>query len=373
MVSKKTYKLGILSTHPIQYFVPWYRELSAHKDIDLTVFFCHKQTSEGQAKAGYGVSFEWDIPMLEGYNYQFLDNISKNADVFTFFGCDTPNIKQLISKGDFDAFIVEGWFNKSFWQAIFACWKSKTPIMVRGDSNLISHGGSFLKRMIKHPIYNWFIPKFNSYLVVGKYAKEYYLHYGANEKHMFFTPHSVDNDFFTLNRETLLGERNDLRRRWDIPDDAVVFVLVGRLIPRKLPQDFIAAVEMASKANPKIWGLIVGDGTLKKGLQEKSEKNNIQVKFTGFMNQGELPKAYAISDCLVNTSLSESWGLTINEAMASKLPILVSDTTGCMPDLLSAGETGYQFKCGDIKDLSEKMLTMASSKEKMSIMGKNSL
>ncbi|GJM15339.1 MAG: glycosyl transferase family 1 [Thermodesulfobacteriota bacterium] len=371
MSSRKRYKVGILSTHPIQYYVPWYRQLAKNPEVDLTVYFSHSQTSEDHGKAGYGISFDWDIPMLEGYRYIFLKNMSANPNVFNFFGCDTPEIKDIIKNGNFDAFIVEGWHKKGLWQAIFACWKTKTPLLVRGDSNLVSHGGGTIKRLVKYPIYNWFIPKFSAYLVVGKYAKEYYLHYGGKEEKMFFTPHCVDNEFFSNGHDSLLPNRGELRKKWNIPEDAVVFVLVGRLIPRKRPDDFISAIQKASKANPKIWGLIVGDGPIKSDIQNKSEREEIQIKFTGFLNQGELPMAYTVSDCLVNTSFSESWGLTINEAMASSLPALVSNTVGCAPDLVHPEETGHIFQCGNIDELSDVMISLASNTENLSRMGKN--
>ena len=94
-------KLAIVSTHPIQYFSPWFRflaegrkeygisdmgygKLEAKKDEEKTisdiqypishpaggfefeVFYAHKQTAKGQAEAGFGVEFEWDIPLLDG-------------------------------------------------------------------------------------------------------------------------------------------------------------------------------------------------------------------------------------------------------------------------------------------------------------------
>ena len=73
-------KLAIVSTHPIQYFSPWFRHLaeqgeSLSKSLSLSKaqassfsfegFYAHKQTAKGQAEAGFGVEFEWDIPLLE--------------------------------------------------------------------------------------------------------------------------------------------------------------------------------------------------------------------------------------------------------------------------------------------------------------------
>ena len=68
-------RLGVLATHPIQYHAPLYRSLA--RELDLQVYFAHQQSAEGQAKAGFGVAFEWDVPLLDGYEYQFLENRAK--------------------------------------------------------------------------------------------------------------------------------------------------------------------------------------------------------------------------------------------------------------------------------------------------------
>ena len=372
MGQSKKYYLGILTTHPIQYYVPWYKALAEHPEINLRVFYCHRQTPEGQAQAGFGVPFDWDIPLLEGYDYQFLKNKAHNPNVFTFSGCDTPEIKEIIRQNSFDAFIIHGWYVKSFWQAMRTCWQTKTPIMVRGDSQL-STKRSLLKRLLKYPFYRWFIPRFDAYLVVGKRAREYYLHYGAEEKKMFFVPHAVDNKFFVSHCLSLEPNRESLRKQWGIPEDSIVFLFAGKLIPKKRPHDFLKALEVTRVNSSQIFGLIVGDGPLCSELETYSRKANLPVKFTGFLNQNEMPKAYTVSNALILPSDGgETWGLVVNEAMACGLPAIVSDQVGCVPDLIRPGETGEIFPCGDVERLAEKLTVLSPNRENLEVMGRNS-
>lgn len=369
-MNNKKYKLGILATHPIQYYVPWYQALAKHPEIELGVFYCHRQTPEGQAGAGFGVPFDWDIPLLDGYEYQFLKNKAYHPNVYTFFGCDTPEIADIICKNKFDVFIVHGWYVKSFWQAMIACWQTHTPILIRSDSQLLTHR-SLIKRSLKYLLYRWFIPKFDAYLVVGKRAKEYYLHYGADEKKMFFAPHCVDNDFFVSTRLSLESQRDELRKEWGIPKDSFAFLFIGKLIPKKRPYDFLKALEIAYKDFPKIFGLIVGDGPLHSKLEIFSKRENLPVRFTGFLNQTQIPKAYTVSDVLVLPSDErETWGLVVNEAFASGIPAIVSDRVGCTPDLILPGETGEIFPCGDIEKLAEIFKIFASKQERLKEMGR---
>lgn len=341
-------RVGILSTHPIQYYTPWYRALA--EQVDLRVLYCHQQSPTEQAQAGFGVPFTWDIPLLEGYSSEFLPNQARHPNVNSFGGCDTPEIARRIRAKHFDAFIVHGWYVKSYWQAIIACWQSGTPLLVRGDSHLATPR-SRLKRQVKDGVYRAFLSRFDGYLAVGQMTREYYLHYGADPRKIFFAPHAVDNDFFARRADSLRPMRAALRAQWGLPDDALVFAAVGKLIPRKRPWDILRAIEAAAPDTPRLWGLMVGDGPQRAELEAAARAHPLPIAFTGFLNQTELPQAYAASDCLLLASDDDTWGLVINEGMASGLPALVSNLVGCAPDLVLPEQTGQQFPCGSVPAL----------------------
>ena len=101
-------RLAVVASHPIQYQAPWFRALA--KVAELEVFFCHEQDASGQAEAGFGVRFDWDVPLLDGYRYHLLKNVSPRPGVSSFGGCDTPEIaERLSSRGapNFDACIID--------------------------------------------------------------------------------------------------------------------------------------------------------------------------------------------------------------------------------------------------------------------------
>ena len=359
----------MLSTHPIQYYVPWYRALA--KVLDLQVFFCDRQTAQGQAAAGFGIEFEWDIPLLEGYEHQFLENVSKSPDVSTFNGCDTPAIKSLIKQRKFDAFVVQGWYVKSFWQAIWACFSSHTPLLVRGDSQL-STPRNPIWRLVKYPIFRSFIPRFDGYLIVGERSRQYYIHYGGRADRMFFAPHAVDNDFFSEHAKELTDNQAVFRKAWGIPGDSTVFLFAGKLIQKKRPMDFVRAIRIAAARNNKIFGLIAGDGPLRPEIEKMVAEEKLPIAFTGFLNQSEMPKGYAVCDAIVLPSDGgETWGLVINEAMASGLPGIVSDKVGCGPDLIIPGVTGDVFPCGDFELLADIMVRWSAESNHIRQLGKN--
>lgn len=365
------YRVGILSTHPVQYYAPLYKALARHPEIDLEVFYCHRQTPKGQALAGFGVEFDWDVPLLEGYKNRFLKNAARNPGVNKFFGCDTPEIGNIIGDNRFDAFIIDGWYVKSHWQAAEACRRSNTPLLVRGDSYLLSDS-LFMKRAVKYGIYHIFMKNFKACLAPGKMAREYFLYYGADKDKIYFVPHAVDNEFFSSRCSVLMREREALRRTWAIPKDAIVFLFAGKLIPKKRPLDFIEALGAAHDANPEIFGLVTGDGPLKAPMENAAQEKKTAVTFTGFLNQSDMPKAYAVSDCLVLPSdVGETWGLVVNEAFACGLPAIVSDRVGCAPDLVMPGETGEVYRCADKGRLSDIIADLSLDRARLKKMGES--
>src|ERR1700730_7118336 len=107
-------RLAVVSSHPIQYYAPIFRELD--RRIDLEVFYAHRATPVDQAKAGFLTAFEWDVDLFSGYRSHFLTNVAKTPTTANFFGCDTPEISRCLRAGKFDAVLVLGWYLKSFLQ-----------------------------------------------------------------------------------------------------------------------------------------------------------------------------------------------------------------------------------------------------------------
>lgn len=352
-------KLAIVTTHPIQYHAAWFQAMASRPELNLHVFFCHRATPSEQAAAGFGVEFEWDTPLLSGYQYSFLKNVAKTPTVARFAGLDTPEIKSIIGRAGYDAVLVNGWHYKAAWQAIRACWRTKTPVMVRGDSHLYTKR-PLLKRIIKRMTHRHFIPKFDACLAVGTWSREYYLHYGARPERIFLSPHAVDNDWFERESAASRAQRAENRTRWDLENNSSVFLFVGKFIEKKRPRDFVEAIALANRNGTHVSGLMIGDGPLRSQCEELVNRNDIPVRFAGFLNQTQLPTAYATADCLVLPSDGgETWGLVVNEAMASGLPAIVSDQVGCGPDLIDAGLTGDIFPMGDTQSLAAAMMAWA--------------
>jgi glycosyltransferase involved in cell wall biosynthesis len=362
-------RLAVISTHPIQYHAGWFRALAAYPGLDIHVYYCHQATPREQARAGFGVEFDWDVPLLEGYKYTFLKNVAASPGSGRFGGFDTPEIKEIIRRREYDSVLVNGWHYKSAWQAILTCWKSKVKVLVRGDSHLHTPRG-IAKRAVKSFTYRRFIPRFDACLAVGQWSREYFLHYGARPESIFLVPHAIDSRRFQTEAECLEPKRAQLRNEKDLGENAIIFMFSGKFITKKRPMDFVHAIGRAMRRNSRIQGLMVGDGPLRASCEDLVRELNAPIRFTGFLNQSQITKAYLASDALVLPSDGgETWGLVVNEAMACARPCIVSDRVGCGPDLVIPRQTGDVFPLGDIDALANSMLELAQDPERMISMG----
>jgi hypothetical protein len=127
-------KAVFVTSHPIQYQVPVFRQLAEMPHLDFEVLFATVPDVKEQGE-GFGVGVTWDIPLLDAYRYHILENVSARPSVTEFNGCDTPGIYQLFKESVPDIVIVNGWVVKTCLQALWACKRLRIPCLVRGEAN----------------------------------------------------------------------------------------------------------------------------------------------------------------------------------------------------------------------------------------------
>lgn len=391
-------RLGILTSHPVQYHAPWFRALARVASVE--VFYAHRQTAEEQGRAGFGVAFDWDVDLLSGYAHRFLRNVARRPGVNHYNGCDTPEIAEIIGaraaeregtpagagaddpavagRGTgggrrFDAFLTMGWYLKAYWQGARVCRRAGIPVLVRCDSQLQTPR-PLLKRLVMEVWQRRRLREFNGFLSVGVRNREYLEHFGVPPERIFFVPHFVDTDWFAAKAAAARARRAEIRAGWGAGERHRVILFVGKFIRQKRPEDLLRAVKRmrdhgqnhgegpVGPARSQVGDLVVvyvGSGELEGELRRFAAREKLRAHFAGFKNQSELPGCYAAADVLVLPSESETWGLVVNEAMACGIPAIVSDAVGCAPDLIEEGRTGFTFPVGDVAALAERLRTLA--------------
>jgi glycosyltransferase involved in cell wall biosynthesis len=355
-------KLGILVSHPIQYFVPVYRELAKTAGVDLRVLFRTRVGVDDYFDEGFGQIVKWDIPLLSGYHYDFLSSKTRIQGV-------EWGIIGALFRNRLDVLVVHGYNNVTNLLAILIGKMLGTKILMRGDTRLQArHEYTGWKSLFKRAIFKLC----NGFLAIGELNRAYYAHFGAPAKRLFFAPFCVSTEQFALSPETRIRERTCVRTALQVPADAGLVLFAGKLIKLKRADDLIRAFALLADDFPTIVLVIAGSGEERLDLERLAADLRLErIRFVGFQNQSQLPALYAAADLFVLPSDNESWGLVINEVMAAGLPVIVSSEVGSAPDLVSGKGTGIIFQCGDIEALSQSMRSILSSPDLRASMGAN--
>lgn len=346
-------RLAVVTSHPIQYYAPLFRLLSKETEIELKVFYTWSQTEQGvKYDRDFGKMIEWDIPLLEGYTYEFVNNSAKDPGVHHFNGIVNPDLNKSILSWNPDFLLVIGWNFRSHLSSM-RFFKGRIPVLFRGDSTLLDEKRG-IKKLFRRIFLRWVYRHVDYALYVGKNNKEYFLIHGLDENQLCWVPHAIDNERFT-GPNGFDQDAEDWRKALGILDTDLVVLFAGKLEPKKDPDFMLRLAENILDRNLKI--IIVGNGNLETELKAKASADS-RIIFLDFQNQQKMPVVYRLCNIFVLPSIGpgETWGLSVNEAMACKIPVVVSNMCGCAPDLVEENITGWFFEPGKNGDMKIKGL-----------------
>jgi glycosyltransferase involved in cell wall biosynthesis len=203
-------------------------------------------------------------------------------------------------------------------------------------------------------------------IAVGANNSDYYRWCGLPTNRIEFAPHSVDVRRFAAADEQQTARAAQLRRQLGIDPNALVFLFAGKLQKKKSPDLLVEAfVRLARErgADALLHLVIVGNGELETALKERAAATS-QIHFLPFQNQSAMPAVYRLGDVFVLPSggPGETWGLALNEAMASGRPIIASSRVGGARDLVDPGKTGWVFDAGQRDGLVAVMAAAADAR-----------
>jgi glycosyltransferase involved in cell wall biosynthesis len=362
------YRLLVLTSHPIQYQAPMHRALAASGKIDLTVLFCSQFGLKAYHDEGFDREVQWDIPLLEGYTSFFLKNWSWEPGLSGFWGLLNPGVIGCIAHSRWDALLVHGWGRATNLIAMLTAIATRTPLLVRGETNLLnplSNTKMLFKKSFLKPLF----AVTAGFLSIGKHNTEFYRSYGVPENKIHLTPYAVDNQYWLSQADALLLHKSELKESLGFDCKSPIMLFSGKLVPVKRPMDLLRAFEAIPESLNA--GLVfLGDGELRGELEcyarERSLKN---VRFVGFKNQTEMAPYYSMADVFVLPSSFEPWGLVVNEALCFGLPVITSDKVGATGDLVQEGVNGFVYPAGDIVALADRLQDLLANADRRSAMG----
>lgn len=369
-------RLAYLVTHPIQYQAPLLRRIAAEPDIHLKVFFASDRSTRTFFDPAFKRSVQWDVPLLDGYDYEFLPGVG-SKDQVSFWRPMNYGLASRLKAGRFDALWVHGYMRWHHWIAMLAAKRLGMKVLVRDEATLLSSMRSALKRSLKKAFFACLRRIADHFLAIGSLNASYYRQHDVPDAHIFMMPYAVDNAFFQTRAGECVSQREVLRASLGLERDRPIILYAGKLSARKRPADLLEAYIRLSPnghSEPRPYLLYVGDGELKAELETKATATGWRsIRFIGFKNQSEIPAFFELCDVFVMSSMIEPWGLVVNEAMNAGKAIIASDRVGCAPDLVRDGENGVIFKAGNIADLARALRDILAEPQRCAEMGRRSL
>ena len=325
-------------THPIQYQVPVFRVLATVPEVDLEVVYLRHAGGEPKFDKEFGHSFEWDIPLRDGYRWSFC--CSQQVSLLGLW-TDVKALRRLLKDSGAEVVVISGWGQKRYLEVVAAVRLLGMPNVFLSESTLEDHPRSSLRRLGKRLFFRFLTAKRDHALASGIRSRNYLISAAG------FSPSCVHPYPYCANTEITDSAwnhydelRSSSRMRLGIPNGRLVYLFVGKLIRKKNPVGLIRAFLMADLDADLI---LVGSGELAAAVH-KAAKADTRIHIVGFVNQTDLCRYYAASDVVVLPSIaSETWGVVINEAMAMGCAAVVSDRVGCVDDLIRGKDTGLVF------------------------------
>jgi len=297
-----------------------------------------------------GTDEAWDVDLLSGTYSTVLSNPLRGKSVSPLRQFN-PAVPSIVLRERFDVVFLCGYASPSNWLAMLAARSSGARIIYQSDTSILDERRKH-RRWPHRALRKLFLQQVDTFLPIGDKNRDAYLAFGMDPKRMVWCPYPVDSRRFerAQNDPALCQSLSSLRARYGIPEDAYVVAFSGKLIPRKRPDDLVAALRQLGRSD--VHALLIGTGPLETSMSESLRVDD-NVHITGFVNQSMIPYHLMLADVAVVPSEWDPHPLVTTEFAVCGIPLVVSDCVGVWGDhdVLRPGENGFVYPCGNASEL----------------------
>jgi len=354
-----THRIAILTEIIAPYRIPVFNALAKHEAIDLNVIFLSETDPTLRQWRVYKDEICFSYEILSSWRFR-----AGHTHVLLNAGLSAS-----LKKFSPEALICGGYNYVASWQALMWARRRGVRFALWSESNAQD------ARALRKPVESLktrFVKRCDGFAVPGKSAFEYLRSLGAPAERISIAPNAVDNTFFAAQAEKVKRNPTAFQEKFGLPRRFILFV--GRLVPEKGVFDLLQAYAKLERDLRSEMGLVfAGDGVSREELAQQAKRISPgTVCFPGFAQREDLAGLYALAEALVLPTHSDPWGLVVNEAMACRLPIIVSSMAGCSADLVEVGWNGYIVPPRDAERLSAAINSLVRQPELMQRMSTHS-
>lgn len=330
-------KVALLTNIISPYMIPRLNSVANAELFDFDVFFM-AETESNRLWNVYKGKIKFNYRVLKGFQFA----LGEERIIHVNFGLASRLLKRR-----YDLLVIGSYYQPAALQALFLSKLLKTETMLGIDGSFYykKHEKWLLKEMKR-----LIIRSCSGFLVSGKAAFNYVEDLGANPKRIFVAPFPAEHDYFHKEFIRLNPYKKEIKRKKRFPP--LVILYSGQFIPRKGVLILLQAYAQLQRQMKDIGLVLIGNGPERKKYENYCETNKIDnVYFEGFVQKEALPEYYTAADIFVLPTLSDPWGLVINEAMAFGLPVISTNAAGVTYDLVKNGVNGFVVCAGDADSL----------------------
>jgi glycosyltransferase involved in cell wall biosynthesis len=327
-------RVGVITEIPTPYRLPLYERLSAQPDIDLEVLFCAADEPDRPWHADEALN---RIPHRFLRGWAPAIRTRRNTFVYEI----NPEIVKLLRASRYDALVIGGYGVFTEQVSIAYARLVGTPYLLHSESH---HGKarSGAKRRVKQMLLPHIVGSASAGLAVGSLAASYLESYGLPRSQIRIVPNTIDVEAYAAAAQVARAKERAVRARLGLPPRFSLFV--GRLVEAKgIAQLLKAQKDAGDQAAPLV---VAGDGPLRGDVEAAPG-----VTALGFLQPNDLIEVFALAERTVVPSISEPWGVVVNEALACGSPVIATDAVGAAFDLVRDGIDGRIVPAGDVAAL----------------------
>lgn len=331
-------RISFLVERPTQFDAPFFRFAAQDPEHESRVLFTGSRIADPVFDPELEKTVSWGIDLLEGYRHEVCPAQDQ-----------TRWLRDRLQPGRCDLLITNGYTQPLYRLGARVAKRAGTATALRIDSVLWD--SSTARNLVKRLLFATYMKRmYDIFLGVSSLTLDYLQAFGVPRARTGLFPYAVDVEDFRSRSALSAEERAAFRERLGVPPDAQVVLSLTKFNDREAPWDLLRAFARIDRQN--LWLVLAGDGPAREDLERLAREHGIdRVHFPGYVPYPELPALYAASDLFVHPARRERWGVSVQEALACGLPVVVSSRVGAGQDLIETGGNGFLYTVGDDGEL----------------------